>query len=267
MQNTKISFKEHPIIYFYVLAFVISWLGWGPIVVGSRGIPPFNTPLIQILLILPALGPTLAAVIVEGAISGNQGVKKLLVGLIQWRTGFIWYLAAILGPILLFLGSQFYDLLVSGKSLALQIPGEIILSALVSGFVTNLLVNPWEEVGWRGFALPRLQERYSALVATLIVGLLWGLWHVPLFFWNGNPMSSYPFLPWLLGLVSESFIYTWMYNNTKGSLLIVSLFHIFLNTFGPIFHGSVIGLTVVNCVIAVILLIFYGPKRLSRQPV
>ncbi len=87
-------------------------------------------------------------------------------------------------------------------------------------------------MGWRGFALPRLQKRSTALVSTLIVGVLWALWHTPLFFVVGNPMASYPYTYWFAFVLGLSVIFTWLYNNARGSVLIVALLHVGINTVG-----------------------------------
>jgi len=144
--------------------------------------------------------------------------------------------------------------------------GDNIVAIAISAFVMSLLSNPWEEVGWRGFALPRLQKRHNALMATLAVGVLWGLWHLPLFFWTGNPMSDYPFLAWFIGTVAVSFVYTWLYNSAKGSLLVVTLFHVLGNTFGVIISGvSIAALAIVYCVMAVLLVAALGKDNLARR--
>jgi membrane protease YdiL (CAAX protease family) len=102
---------------------------------------------------------------------------------------------------------------------------------VLSILIVSLTANPCEEIGWRGFALPRLQNIYNPFIASLVIGCLSGLWHLPFFYWNESPMAAYPFLPWFAGTVCTSFIATWLYNNATGSLLVVSAFHIFLNTF------------------------------------
>ncbi len=257
--------SKHPIVWFYILAFGISWLGWIPVAIGSHGIAPFNQPYFQILLILPAIGPALAAVIVTRAAYGKTQVSNLFEALFQWRVRPGWYLSAIVGPIVLLLVgqsiTQWLDLSVTQSK-----PQSELLPLVISAFVMSLFSNPWEEVGWRGFALPHLQKRYTALVATLIVGVLWGVWHVPLFLWKGNPMSEYPFLLWLLGTVAETFIYTWLYNSTKGSLLLVALFHITLNTFGVVVSGvSIIALAILYVLVALVLVVTFGGTNLSRR--
>lgn len=203
--------KKHSVAWFYILAFAISWLGWLPMVAGSQGISPFDSPVFQILLILPALGPALAAIIVTAASDGKAGVNLLLKPLLQWQVGAIWLILALITPALfLVAGKMVTNALGLTATLAPQ--GNNIIAVAFSALVLSLFSNPWEEVGWRGFALPRLQKNHNALVATLVVGGLWGLWHLPLFFWVGNPMSNYPFLAWFIGTVAVSFVYTWLYN-------------------------------------------------------
>lgn len=257
--------SKHPVTWFYLLAFGISWLGWIPAALGSHGLAPFDQPYFQFLLILPAIGPALAAVIVTRAAQGKIQVSDLFKPLIHWRVRLGWYLVAVLAPIVLLLVGQGITKWLGFSATGPAPQGERLPLA-ISAFVMSLFSNPWEEVGWRGFALPHLQKRYTALVATLIVGVLWGLWHVPLFFWKGNPMSEYPFLPWFIGTVAGAFIYTWLYNSTKGSLLLVALFHITLNTFGAVISGvSIITLAILYVLVALVLVITVGGTNLSRR--
>ncbi len=257
--------KKHPVLWFYVLAFAISWLGWLPVVAGSRGIFPFNSPVFQFLLILPAIGPALAAMIVTWASDRKAGISPLLKPLLQWRVGVIWLGIAVVTPaLLLVVGKMVTHAL--GLVATSESQGDNIIAIAFSAFVMSLFSNPWEEVGWRGFALPRLQKRHNALIATLAVGVLWGLWHLPLFFWTGNPMSDYPFLAWFIGTVAVSFVYTWLYNSAKGSLLVVTLFHILWNTFGVIISGvSITVLAIVQCVMAVLLVAVFGKGNLAHR--
>ncbi len=98
--------KKHPVVWFYVLAFAISWSGWLPMVAGSRGIAPFGHPLFQVLLLLPAIGPALAAIIVTAARDGKAGINHLLKPLLQWRVGAIWLMIAVTAPALLLLAGK-----------------------------------------------------------------------------------------------------------------------------------------------------------------
>jgi membrane protease YdiL (CAAX protease family) len=257
--------KNHPVVWFYILAFVISWLGWLPMVVGSHGVSPFDNPVFQFLLILPAIGPALAAIIVTRASDGKAGFRLLFKPLLQWRVGALWLGIAIMTPaLLLVVGKMATQVL--GFVATPEPQGNNMVAIAISAFVMSLLSNPWEEVGWRGFALPRLQKSHNALTATLAVGVLWGLWHLPLFFWTGNPMSDYPFLAWFIGTVAVSFVYTWLYNSAKGGLLVVTLFHVLGNTFGVIISGvSITALAFVYCVAAVLLVVVFGKDNLARR--
>ncbi len=257
--------KKHPVVWFYGLAFGISWLGWLPMVAASHGVSLFDRPVFQFLLILPAIGPALAAVIVTWASDGKGGISLLLKPLLQWRVGVMWLGIAVVTPaLLLVVGKMVTQAL--GFVATSETQGDDITAIVISAFVMSLVSNPWEEVGWRGFALPRLQKRHNALMATLAVGVLWGLWHLPLFFWSGNPMSDYPFLAWFIGTVAVSFVYTWLYNSTKGSLLVVSLFHVLMNTFGVIIVGvSITALAIVYCVLAALLVVVLGKDHLAHR--
>jgi CAAX protease family protein len=258
------NMRRFPVAWFYILAFAITWLGWIPPALGSHGIAPFDKPYFQFLLIFPVIGPALAAILVTQMTQGKTGVRDLLKPLLQWRVGLVWYLVAVLGPLVL---------LIAGKAIT-NLLGEVtpagpqgnLFFVAISAFAMSFFGNTCEEIGWRGFALPRLQKRYNALLATLPVGVLWGLWHLPLFFWVGNPMSEYPFLPWFIGTVALAFIYTWLYNSTQGSIVIVALFHVALNTFAAIVSGvSKLGLAIPCCLVAIALVAAFGSTNLSRQ--
>ncbi len=257
--------KKYPVLWFYILAFAISWLGWLPMVMASQGITPFAHPLFQFLLILPAIGPTLAAVLVTAASDGKVSVNLLFKPLLQWRVGAIWLVIAIIAPALLLLAGKIVTQAL-GLAATAELQGNNMVGMAIATLVMSLFSNTWEEVGWRGFALPRLQKNHNALVATLVVGVLWGVWHLPLFFWTGNPMSDYPFLDWFIGTVAVSFVYTWLYNSAQGSLFVVTLFHVLGNTFGVVISGvSVTGLAMVYGVMAVLLVAVLGKDNLARR--
>ena len=139
-------------------------------------------------------------------------------------------------------------------------------------FVTfGLVVWVTEELAWRGFALPRLQAGRSALTASLILGLLWGLWHTPLFLIAGTAQTTWPYLGFVLFTVAYSVLMTWMYNHTRGSVLLASLFHIASDTvlaFSGVLSGDplLFWLTVaVTCIGAIVVVVVEGPARLSRE--
>ncbi len=255
--------RKHPVAWFYILAFGISWVGLIPGVLGSRGIAPFDSPLVQFLGILFSIGPALAAVMMSQVMRGKTGVQNLLKGLLKWRVGLVWYLVAVLGPIAIFVAGQFLTKLMGLTGASAAVPSHPFL--FVTAVLTVILSNTSEEIGWRGFALPHLQKRHNALSATLIVGLLWSLWHLPLVFLTGSPMAQSPLI-WFTSIVASSFIYTWLYNRTQGSIFLVALFHSSLNIFGAFIPGiSPIAYALVNCVVAIILIAVFGKVNLSYQ--
>ncbi len=206
---------------------------------------------------------SLAAMIVSQVTHGKTGIRDLNKGLIRWRVGLVWYIVAVLGPVVLFLAAQLITKLL-GFSVTIAVPPVNLSPYVIFGSVVNFLGNTCEEIGWRGFALPHLQKRHSALHATLIVGTLWGLWHLPLVFLEGA-MSQYPFL-WFIIIVADAFIYTWIYNSTKGSILLVALFHGFGNIFGAFITGvSPVAYALLSCVVAIALIAVLGKVNLSRR--
>jgi uncharacterized protein len=262
-QKEKVEMRKNPVTWFYILAFGISWLGMISVVLASRGIAPFDNPYFLVLSIFYVVGPALAAVIVSRVAQGKTGVWDLLKGLIRWRVGWGWYIVAVLGPAVLFLVAQLITKLL-GFSVTIVVPPVELSPYAMFGLVVNSFANTCEEIGWRGFALPHLQKRHSALHATLTVGTLWGLWHLPLVF-LGGAMSEYPFL-WLIIIVADAFIYTWIYNSTKGSILLVALFHSLGNIVGAFITGvSPVAYALVNCVVAIALIALFGSGNLSRR--
>jgi uncharacterized protein len=256
--------RKYPIVWFYILAFGISWLGMISAVLASRGIAPFYRPYFLFLSIFFAIGPALAAVIMSQVTHGKVGVGDLFKGLIRWRVGLVWYIVAVFGPVVLITVAQVVTKLL-GLTVTITVPQINLSPYIIFGFVINFLGNTCEEIGWRGFALPHLQKRYNALISTLIVGLLWGLWHLPLLFLVGNWMSEFPLL-WFISIVADAFMYTWIYNSTKGSILIVALLHGSLNIVGAFITGvSPIAYALLNCVVAIALIAVFGKTNLSRR--
>jgi uncharacterized protein len=255
--------RKYPVVWFYILAFSLSWLGMIAAVLASRGIAPGYRPYFLVLSIFYAIGPALAAVIVSQVVHGKIGVQALLKGLLRWRVGAIWYVLAVLGSVVPILAAQLITKLL-GLSVTIALPPVELSPYVIFAGAVNFLANTCEEIGWRGFALPHLQKRHNALYATLIVGMLWGLWHLPLIFLAG-PMSEYPFL-WFISIAADAFIYTWIYNSTKGSILPVALLHGSGNIVVAFITGvSPIAYALVNCVVAIILIAVLGRVNLSRR--
>jgi membrane protease YdiL (CAAX protease family) len=205
--------------------------------------------------------------------SGAAGVRALFHPLRRWRVGFGWYAFAVLFPVAHWAAALGLDRLLGrtyplGSSPALTALGPqaaAMLPILVVFAFPNAL---GEELGWRGFALPKLQTRYSALVASTILGLFWGLWHVPM--WIAQQQadaSALPVLWMVVSIVPAAILFTWLYNNTNGSLLPVWLFHAAIaitNYFTPALPSHTHA--ILSWVVAMVVVAVTGPARLVRRP-
>ena len=229
--------RHHPLFFFYLMAFAFAWLAWLPLVFSLDGLRlwSFRMPP-GTIGVGTLLGPLLSAFIMTGITEGKRGMTRLLERCILWQVPVRWYLFVLLAiPALILL--RFFVL--PGASAAFRAPApSFVLVYLVSYIVVFILGGPLgEEPGWRGFALPRWQERCGPLVGTLILGLVWGLWHFPLFLlpgYNGAGTGfvgiGIPFIAFVIGTMALAVIFTWVFNQTRGSLLLVMLLHASINT-------------------------------------
>lgn len=220
--------KRHPAASFFVLAYAISWIAWLPAVAGYRG--SLNQPLSMIA----QFGPALAALVV--AWYSGASVRGLARRIVRWRVAPWWY-AVVLGLPVLLVGveSALFGLLGNPVDLSL-IPGKLV-GFVPTVVVLTLIAGLGEEPGWRGFALPRMQGRLAPVAATLVLGVLWALWHLPLVFVDPRfPHGFTSLAPLVLlalltlaGISLMAFFYTWVYNAT-GSVLLCMLLHGSFNT-------------------------------------
>jgi membrane protease YdiL (CAAX protease family) len=212
--------RRHPLIVFFALAYVLTW-------------PVIPLVVVSPLLGLPALfGPALAAIIVAAVTDGGPGLEDLLGRLLRWRVGARWYALALGLPVALALTAAGLHLLV-GAHTSLDFGGLSVLNIVVFALIVG------EELGWRGYALPRLLAERSALAASLIVGALWGAWHLPTFFVPGTPQYGLPFSAFLLLTVAYSVVIGWVFVHARGSVLIASLMHGAINLSQGFFLGGV----------------------------
>lgn len=265
--------KRHPLFLFFFLAFALSWPIMIIDVLGSQGVFNFRVPVPVLLLM--GYGPTIAALIVTGLLEGKSGIRLLLWRLLRWRVGIQWFLIAIFGMAgLFFLAYQLSIWLGYPPPAMPEMPMAPFLAVPVL-FLVSLLING-EEVGWRGFALPRLQARYSALTSSLILGMVWAAFHLPLFWTLGSTQAEQPMGGFLLGILASSIMVTWLYNNTGGSLLLVVLFHASINTWSQVIPGIDTAHTAVGPIYwlvtglttgtAVLITLVYGAKTLTGKP-
>jgi membrane protease YdiL (CAAX protease family) len=186
------------------------------------------------LIITDAILVTLAAIVISSIYSNRQKVGDMMIPITFWRVGIIWYLIALgLWPLIILVGNVIAHALNMPLSSIPAWPNRTLLIAIAEYFVWFFLFGgPLnEEPGWRGFAMPRLQGLFSPLVASLILGTLWGLWHVPLHlmgFYYGGAWGAII----RVQEIPRAILFTWIYNRTKGSLFLAILFHAAVNTAG-----------------------------------
>ena len=266
---------------FFVVAFGISWAAWIPIAASSQGWISWDIPSTLVRLI-GAFGPTLAAVIVTTFFTGRSGLRALFRRVVAWRVGVLWYAFALLWPAAQSLGTTAVHVALGGTAPDFAHPPVLDLypappEAFAAGlwillpfiFLQQLLLGSamGEELGWRGFALPRLQAGMYALRASLVLGALWGVWHLPLFFIKGDPLADTFFGWFLLGIVGDAILYTWLFNNTGGSVLLVLLLHASTATTGlflPVTDASPLIGAVVTWIVALTVIARFGPRDLAR---
>lgn len=223
--------KRHPLLAFFVLTFAITWVGWF-----AALLLPLPDLANGLLFRFAGYGPTIAALTITGFAVGKQGVRALLGGLLKWRVRLRWYLVVFFSFWLFIPAALALHVLLGGTlpSYALQTPWyQPFLLYLIGWPIGTLLAPPAEEPGWRGFALPRLLGKYNALLASVILGVIWACWHFPLFLApdGGKGYEGLAdFVVFIPLVVALSILFTWVFVHTRRSLWISLLFHGTINT-------------------------------------
>jgi len=268
--------RQHPIIAVVGLAYALTWIGLIPLIldpslVAHADFSHANDPAVLVYAFLGVLGCLWAAVIVAGAVGGAAGRYNLLRGYLKWKVGFGWYLVVLLSPAIIFAAAIALDLLLTGRLPVVPAFG-LLPSALISGYIfftARFMIGNWEEICWRATVLPRLQAKYTALISSLIVGVIQGLWHLPFVFVRGHYVQSIGLPAIVLQSMAMSIVATWIFNNTRGSLLMAALFHASFDALSQ-FQGSDVQLFYLSiggwCLAAIIILIIFGTQHLSRKP-
>jgi membrane protease YdiL (CAAX protease family) len=257
------SVRRRPVVWYFVLAYAICAVAY------------FSHFIVPLEAYSPrwwigVFSPTIAALLLSGVIGGWPEIKRLLEGYTRWRIGWRWYLAAASLALLPLVVALIYIALGNPPS-GLK-PG-VTLWTYPGLLIITLLAGPLaEESGWRGFALPRMQSRMGALNASLLLGVLWAFWHGPLYL---TGFGSIPFVIFVPLSVSLAILFTWVFNNTRGSLVATTLMHFSFNFAGGHLAGH-LGLApamllniaggVGLLLAAIIVAIAAGPKYLSRRP-
>jgi CAAX protease family protein len=208
--------SNYPLVSFFVMAILLSWIAVMPLIL-NPSLPP------EPFMILGALaGPTLSAVIVLAITEGKAGLRDFFRRYRQWRAGIVWWLIVLFG---ILIALNIVAAFILGPSILTEFFKNIglILPTYLITLIVGVILGPlWEEPGWRGFALPRLQQQYGPITGSIVLGVLWALWHAPGYL-GGWMASTIPAL--LVYSIGFSIVATWIYNNTSGSILLMILFH------------------------------------------
>jgi uncharacterized protein len=217
--------KRNPLISMYVIMFSLAWSVMIPQSLYSQGILATRIP--EFLEILTGWSPAIASILVTAVVTGRAGVRELLGRFLVWRVGFRWYFVGVFLLAFIILGGIGLHVVFGGAMPVIPAADAplwktvlLFLLFVLIGFLFNS-----EEVAWRGFALPRLQDRYGALVAALLITIPEVMLHLPLF-WIKDSFIRSVGVDWFSAFsVAAVFIYVYVFNRTKGSLIIVTLLH------------------------------------------
>lgn len=226
MMKFKRFISKHAVTTYFLLAYAITWSVWAPISYGYVYGSLELSPPIVLLYIVGSFGPLLSAAVVTYWTGGS--LRTWFSQVLKWRVPGKWWLAAFFIPIILYAVMAGVHIVLGGQLNW----SEASLLSLPGAFLTIFL---WgggnEELGWRGFALPRLQERYNAFLSSIIIGVVWTIWHAP------PGVIELGFVDWavdlpfyMLSVTGISFVATWLYNNTGGSVLLTMIFHASVNS-------------------------------------
>ncbi|UCE11705.1 MAG: CPBP family intramembrane metalloprotease [Candidatus Thorarchaeota archaeon] len=261
------------LVAYILLAYGLTWLMATPLVLSYYGIITTGFPF-PLHFLLP-FGPMLGALVVTWLERGTDGLREILGRMSRWRVRPVWIAVALFsvwalyivsGAIIVMMDQPWPDVGLFGQ--VMYLPYLTFVGAWALWVFTYGI---GEETGWRGFLLPRLQSKYSALTSALITGPIWAGWHVPMFLYNENLMSLGPIgiIFWVIGLMFGSVLLTWLYNSSKGSILMVAMWHGTYNLFTAAV-GQAAGLTagiisMFVMVLVLLIVIVYRPQNLSRS--
>jgi CAAX protease family protein len=263
--------RRHSLLIGLLLMYALTW----SVYLSNAGVLPFRLPFP--LYLLASSGFSVAAIGMTWLTLGGRAVIDLLKRFILWRIGWRWYASLLIIPLTYLFGASLHAL-VNGipldfrNTVAYSTVGSTSLmwSALLPLFIGGVFANG-EEIGWRGYALPRLQGRYAALFSAIVLGAIWGLWHIAVYIRSFNPTW---FAWYMVGVIAKSVLITWAYNGSRGSLLLASLYHSMWNTagvflpittkLGPADPGAFAYVVLSELAVAAFIAWRAGPEHLSR---
>lgn len=210
------------------------------------------------LFILAVYAPAIAAFILVIRHGGLQGLRRYLSRLLLWKVHWGWYAYLLIGiPFLFYAGAS-----LKGNLFTEPFPFSIWYEVFPA-LAFMLVLGPVEEFGWRGFALPLLQQHFAPIWAGLILGVIWGMWHLPAFYLSGTPQGAWSFFPFFIGSIALSVIVTPLFNASGGSILLPLLLHWQLNN--PIFPDAAPHDTIMFVAAAIIVVVINRKKMFSKD--
>lgn len=229
------SVPAWPLLQFFLLAFALMWVCFFTVALAPI---PAGTPLGQLLLLLGAFAPSLAALLVTARAEGKPGVSALLGGVIKWRVAARWYVFVVSFTVIIKLTvAVIYRVVMGAWPRFGTDPWYMIPLAIA--FSTPFQAG--EEIGWRGYALPHLAARFGLARASLLLGAVWGFWHLPQFFIREADTYEQSFWVFVIGVTSLSVILAWLWDRTGRSLLLPMLLHAAWNNSKDIVPSGVPG--------------------------
>lgn len=245
----KMMTKQHQNRYpwkYFLLTFAYSWVIWIPSVLDGIGIDlPFDvTQYSMVVVIIGAFAPMLAAITLVARDTGWQGTKAFLGQALDFHFKPIYLAIALALPLIIHAIAHYLAPAVGLDVAKTLFPTEISVAPIVLAIPYLILMliigGGQEEFGWRGYAQEPLQEKIGVIPASLVIGVIWGIWHLPLWFMTGDLHSAYSFFAFVVMTTSISIMYTWLYNSSGKKLIIVIFFHAMNNTAAPLLpflHG------------------------------
>jgi uncharacterized protein len=237
MQTIMALIKRYPVLTFYALAFALSWGGILIVVGGPSGYPGTPEHVAQLFLFVMLAwlaGPSVASLLMTGLVDGRAGLRALLSRLLTWRVGAHWYAVTLLTTPLVYVAMSFALSFTSHAFLPNILTTNDTAALLLMGLAYGLLGGGFcEELGWTGFAVPRLRQPYGVLSTGLIVGVLWGAYHFSVIYWSSASSGALALVILLARLFAWlpacRVLMVWVYDRT-GSLLVAMLMHAVLTS-------------------------------------
>ncbi len=209
--------KKYPILAFFVLSYTFSWIFWLPLVIINLEATSYTV----LIIIIGGFGPLISSWLISKKLGYWDTLKR---SMFKLKDSLKWYLSALLLPFALLLLSYGIFLALGGKPEFSELMPPFYIYPLLLLFVM-VLGGGLEEPGWRGFALPMLLKKYTLFSASILIGLLWGLWHLPLFFIPGSSQFNLPLHLYIPNAFALSIIFSWLYIKSKKNIWLAIILH------------------------------------------